>query len=117
MKLKRIDCPLMENYKVRKGQESLKQCDDYCWTIRKLFPENFKCCKNGKCLIIELTKNSSVREFICDFRESCIYGDYCPGHNGDICTFRDTILQQQKEAVNMMPPSLANKLAELSISA
>lgn len=111
--IKRIECPLMEDYDVADGKKDIRLCDDYCWTIRKLFPENFKCCKNGKCLIMELTKNSSEYEFMCEFRESCIYGDHCPGHNGDGCTLRDTILRRQKEAINL-PPSLANKLAELS---
>ena len=114
--IKRIECPLMEDYDVADGKKDIRLCDDYCWTIRKLFPENFKCWDGNKCIIMQLSKKSPECEFMCDFRESCVLGDYCQGHNGGICTYRDEILpeKKQEEKISIIPPSLEKKLAELS---
>ncbi|MEA2088874.1 MAG: hypothetical protein U9O55_03490 [Patescibacteria group bacterium] len=113
--IKRIDCPLMKDYDAMKGKKDIRLCDDYHWTIRKFFPENFKCWNGNKCIIMQLTKDSPGYKFMCEFRENCIYGDYCPGHNGCICTFRDEILPEKEEKgeISIIPPSLTNKLTEL----
>ncbi|MBT4277809.1 hypothetical protein HOD96_03645 [Candidatus Falkowbacteria bacterium] len=90
MKLQRgmVKCPNMVG--ATNNEKSLL-CDDSMklggWKIRKLYPINFNCAKNGKCV----GRNSELRRAKkeCEFREDCKCGDDCPGHNGSGCTFWD----------------------------
>ncbi len=111
MRLKRIDCPLMNGYK------ECRKCDDYHWQLRKLFPKNFQCHRNGKCIIREIHRGSIESELICKYREQCVFGDICPGSNKSVCTFSLLFKKEEEKKKNrkilLIPPSLKQKLSEL----
>lgn len=114
MNLERKDilCPLM---KEKWGSDGDTQfCDNTKgtrngWRIRKLYPINFNCGKDGGCV----GRNPELRmpEMECEFREECPTGSTCPGPSGKPCTLRD--IMKEKIVKNLEASLLQNPFLPL----
>jgi len=123
MKLERADilCPNMQE---KWGAGDTQFCDNTRgvkngWRVRKLYPVNFNCALDGKCV----GRNPELRvpEMECEFREDCPTGSTCPGPGGNPCTLqeiaREKIIRSLKLTLqNPFPPLKEEALYELTLA-
>lgn len=86
MKLHRKDvlCPFIENDNIK--NKEIECCDELAWKTRRLYPKNFNCAKDNKC--IGRYKELRQKRYECQYRDVCTIGDNCKsnGKNGK-CVF------------------------------
>jgi len=75
----------------------ISKCDVMGWEVRKLYPEHYCCCRDGKCLA--RGENERREDNECVFRESCDYGTVCKGPSEVVCLLGGDAKRQDKDQV------------------